>query len=119
MVGLGAERESTWGAGVGVNVKQSVEIGGRLALAATMVAALALAACGRKGPLDPPPSALSNPQPYASRPSIGEESDTLAPRATDDHQPLRSQADAAAPPANPGATPPPKKTFFLDFLLAK
>ena len=41
-----------------------------------MVAALGLTACGRKGPLDPPPTAgLTTPQSSTSRPSIGEESE--------------------------------------------
>jgi predicted small lipoprotein YifL len=86
------------------------------------MATLGLAGCGRKGPLDPPPGAgLTSPQSNTPRPSIGEESDSLAPRATD--APLRSQpvapATAAATPAATTTTPPPKKTFFLDFLLAK
>ena len=80
-----------------------------------MMAALGLAACGRKGPLDPPPAAgLTTPQSYTSRPSIGEESDNLRP--TDEHAPARPQAAA---PASATTSPPPKKDFFLDFLLAK
>ena len=36
---------------------------GRLALVGVLVAALGLAACGRKGPLDPPPGASLEGQP--------------------------------------------------------
>src|SRR5215470_7234686 len=43
--------------GNGVPVKQSVDRWSRLVLVAAMTAMLGLAACGRKGPLDPPPSA--------------------------------------------------------------
>jgi predicted small lipoprotein YifL len=92
-------------------VKQSVDRWSRLALVAAMTAALGLAACGRKGPLDPPPSAgLTPPPAYAPRPSLGEENYGPAP-------PPVERTAAAAPPA--ATTPPPPKTFFLDFLLGK
>ena len=95
-------------------MKKSVDRWSRLALAATMMAALGLAACGRKGPLDPPPSAgFTAPQSYASRPSLGEETDNLTPPpAAERVRPAAGAAPATAPPE-------PKKTFFLDFLLAK
>jgi predicted small lipoprotein YifL len=94
-----------------VQVKQSVDRWSRLALVAAMTAALGLAACGRKGPLDPPPSAgLAPPPAYAPRPSLGEENYGPAP-------PPVERTAVAAPPA--AATPPPPKTFFLDFLLGK
>jgi predicted small lipoprotein YifL len=35
----------------------------RLAVFAALVAALALAGCGRKGPLDPPPASLTDQHP--------------------------------------------------------
>jgi predicted small lipoprotein YifL len=35
----------------------------RLAIFAALVAALALAGCGRKGPLDPPPASLTDKHP--------------------------------------------------------
>jgi predicted small lipoprotein YifL len=103
----------------GVQVKQSVDRWSRLAWAATMTAALmtagfGLSACGRKGPLDPPPSAgIAPPPAYAPRPSLGEEN--YAPAPPPATSPARTAA--AAPPA--ATEPPPKKTFFLDFLLAK
>jgi len=101
--------------GGGVQVKKSVERWSRVALAAAMMAALGLAACGRKGGLDPPPSAgLTTPQPYTSRPSLGEENYSQAPPPADERAGAANAAPAAATTA-----PPPPKTFFLDFLLAK
>jgi predicted small lipoprotein YifL len=97
----------------GVQVKKSVDRWSRVALAVAMTAALGLAACGRKGPLDPPPSAgLAAPPAYAPRPSLGEENHAPAPPSIGDRAPT-----APAPPV--AAAPPPQKTFFLDFLLAK
>jgi len=67
----------------------------RIALAVLVTAiALGLSACGRKGPLDPPPSAAVPPPPAASA------------------------ADPAGAPAtaNPPA-PTQKKSFLLDPLL--
>jgi len=80
-------------------------------LVAAMTAALGLAACGRKGPLDPPPSAgLTPPPAYTPRPSLGEENYGPA-------LPPVGERPVAAPPA--ATAPVPPKTFFLDFLLAK
>jgi predicted small lipoprotein YifL len=86
---------------------------GRLALAgAILVAALGLASCGRKGPLDPPPSAALT-EPAAPRPSLGEESDSrIAPAPSGEARPQRNAA-ATTPP------PPQQKSFFLDFLIGK
>jgi predicted small lipoprotein YifL len=95
----------------GVYVKQSVNRWSRIALAAVLTGALGLAACGRKGPLDPPPSAgLTSNTAYTPRPGMGEEHYGSPPGA------------AASPPAAaaaPAAPPPQQKTFFLDFLLGK
>ncbi len=98
-----------------MQVNRSLDRWSRLALVAAMMAALGLAACGRKGPLDPPPTAgLTTPQSYTSRPSLGEENNGLAPAG--DRAPARPPGAA---PASVTAPPPPKKDFFLDFLLAK
>jgi predicted small lipoprotein YifL len=95
-------------------VKQSVGRSMRLALVAVMTAALGLAACGRKGPLDPPPTAAPSPPPAnAPRASLGEENYGPLPPPAGEHPP-----SAAAPPP-PAATQPPRKTFFLDFLIGK
>ena len=82
----------------------------RLAFIGALAATLALAACGRKGPLEAPPSA-SIAQPATAEPSLGE-----APP-----DPLFSgYVRAPQPePVRPGAAsqPPPKKSFFLDWLM--
>jgi predicted small lipoprotein YifL len=67
----------------------------RIAAVGVLVAALGLGACGRKGPLDPPPGAAALDQPAEGPPAIGP-----------DGQPI--------PPPPPTG---PKKAFFLDFLL--
>jgi predicted small lipoprotein YifL len=90
-------------------VKQSVNRWSRIALVAVLTGALGLAACGRKGPLDPPPSAgLAPSTAYTPRPGLGEEHYGTPPGA-----PV-VPAPAAAP-----APPPAQKSFFLDFLLGK
>ena len=97
---------------MGVQVKKSVDRWSRLALAVALMAALGLAACGRKSGLDPPPSAgLTTPPSYTPRPSLGEENYGPA-------SPPSGDRTAAAAPAS-AAEPLPKKTFPLDFLLAK
>jgi predicted small lipoprotein YifL len=106
-----------FGDGGGYHVKQSVkrwtDRWSRIALAAVLTGALGLASCGRKGPLDPPPSAgLASNTAYTPMPSLGESHYALPPGAT----PPPPPAAVAAP--TPGA-PPPQKTFFLDFLLSK
>ena len=62
-----------------------------LTLATALALGLTLSACGLKGPLDPPPAAT----------------------------PAQVQADGkpAAPPPAEAETPPPRKRFFLDWLL--
>ncbi len=71
----------------------------RLALAGALAAALALGACGRKGALDPPPSAVS---------------------ATGKQEPANT-ALIRSPFEKPAETPQgaktPNKPFFLDPLL--
>jgi predicted small lipoprotein YifL len=89
-----------------VQVKQSVGRSMRLALVAVMTAALGLAACGRKGPLDPPPTAAPNPPPANAPPQAGE-------------RPPNATAPTAAAPPPPAAAQPAQKTFFLDFLIGK
>jgi predicted small lipoprotein YifL len=91
----------------------------RFALAAAMIAALGVSGCGRKGPLDPPPAALSNSQqpPGANvqstqRPALGEEGNSLVPSLEPPGQPQRTQQASTTPP-------PPPKSFFLDFLINK
>lgn len=64
----------------------------------TVLMGLALSACGRKGPLEPPPSAIEQAKPAAT-------ADTgIMP-------PLGAKKPETKAP------PPPDKPFFLDFLL--
>lgn len=79
----------------------------RLALVGALVASLGLAACGRKGPLDPPPSASATDAP-AEQPKQS----SLNPIAM---QPIGSASQGGG---NMLETPPgPKKRIFLDGLL--
>lgn len=79
-------------------------------LAIMMLTAVALAGCGRKGPLEPPPSASVQPQAAQRGDVAGPAPGTAA-----------SQAGALfAPPGEdpaPAAAPGRKKPFILDFLL--
>jgi predicted small lipoprotein YifL len=63
--------------------------------ALAVLIALALAACGRYGPLEPPPDPNAPPKPASSTPGN-----------------LNSLAKPSIPPIVP-----PKQPFFLDFLL--
>jgi len=81
----------------------------RGAMIAALAAAFALAGCGRKGPLDPPPSAaLVEPAP-GDQPSLGDANDPNMPGF------LRAPATRTAPPPAPVA--PEKRNFLLDFLI--
>lgn len=90
--------------------------GGQLVARAVLIGALAaglgLGGCGRKGALDPPPSAsLTNNQPVNAPPALGEQPNPFA--AAPSSEPPPANAASAAP----GSQPPAKKTFFLDWLL--
>jgi predicted small lipoprotein YifL len=79
------------------------------ALAIALVLPLALAACGRKGPLDPPPSAELPPAPPPG-PASSNFIDPTTPTGGAQQAPV--QTTQAAPVAQP-----PKKTFLLDPLI--
>jgi predicted small lipoprotein YifL len=89
-------------------------LGFRLALGVALVLPLALAACGRKAGLDPPPSAETpSPPPAPAQP---------APRTFIDPTTPTGQAQPAlpAPVQTTQVVPPPqpaKKTFLLDPLV--
>jgi predicted small lipoprotein YifL len=80
----------------------------RLVAFAALAAVLALGGCGRKGPLDPPPSAAISPAP--DQPSLGDNPDPnmtgfrRAPSSTVTAQPT-------------GPLPQDKRTFILDPLI--
>ena len=97
----------------------SSPLSSRWAIVVLAVATLALAGCGRKGPLDLPPN-TSTPSPVASTPSP----------ATSTPSPAAPQSDAEQAASKPsvfdpsyGADAPPaaakgtKKPFLLDPLL--
>jgi predicted small lipoprotein YifL len=80
----------------------------RVAAFAALGATLALAGCGRKGPLDAPPSAsISAPPP--AQPSLGENYDPNTPGFR------RAPRETAAAPTT--APPPDRGSFLLDPLI--
>ena len=85
----------------------------RLAALVALASALALAGCGRKGALDPPPSAAVTPPPAPDeRTSLGQGYDPNTPgylRAP--QQPVVAAAPSTTEP------PPARRSFFLDFLI--
>jgi predicted small lipoprotein YifL len=92
----------------------------RLALAGALVAALGLAGCGRKGPLDPPPGAAAEAPPTRTTSGLPGSFRSAVPG-----QPARQAAvkpeetDAAGidDHGNPIAGKGHRQHFFLDFLL--
>lgn len=86
------------------------------ALAAALLVPLALAGCGRKGPLDPPPSAATPPPPtqqYQPAPSTTGLIDPLTP--TGEAQQTLPQPPVQTTRAAP--TQPARKSFLLDPLI--
>jgi predicted small lipoprotein YifL len=85
-----------------------------LAAVATLIAALSLAACGRKSGLDAPPSSLpGSPEPQASNSQPPGVPGLFAPTTP------APQNQTAAPQNQTAQTTPPqqKKSFFLDWLV--
>ncbi len=80
---------------------------GRVALVGALAAGLALAGCGRKGPLEPPPSANAvAAAPPQTQPSLGEPEHPGLGRET------RTTTQGAE-----ATVPVQKRPFFLDWLL--
>jgi predicted small lipoprotein YifL len=82
-----------------------------IALAGSIAVALALSACGRAGPLEPPPGPAAAPAPTAQviQPDV-----PLTPSAAADAAAQKTGFDAQG---NPVATTGPKRPFILDPLL--
>jgi predicted small lipoprotein YifL len=84
----------------------------RLALIGALAASVGLAACGRKGPLDPPPGASLEGVPQANMPDLMSKN-----RST----PIGGQAQGGntgvGPDGQPLAPKGPKKQIPLDVLL--
>jgi predicted small lipoprotein YifL len=76
----------------------------RLAMAGALVAALGLAACGRKGPLDPPPAAA------AAAPAGDSRAAPIGSESTKDNPGVGPHGQAVAPKG-------PNKRIPLDVLL--
>jgi predicted small lipoprotein YifL len=82
------------------------------------VAAFTLAACGRAGPLEPPPGPAIGPSPTASTaPSPSPSSLLGVPTANGQVSAETAQKNGFDAYGNPVAPPSQKKSFFLDFLL--
>jgi len=89
-----------------------------IALAGLLAVALALAACGRAGPLEPPPGPATTPVPSAQAypqvsPQAGQ-SDTPLPGVAEEAAAQKTGFDAQG---NPVATSGQKRPFFLDPIL--
>ena len=85
----------------------------RLALICVLTAALGLAGCGRKGPLDPPPGASIEGVPQANMPGLMSDKGRASPiggQASDGHP-------GVGPDGQPLAPKGPEKRIFLDPLL--
>ena len=81
-----------------------------------LIVPLALAGCGRKGPLDPPPSAATPPPPtqqYQPAPSTTGLIDPLTPTGEAQQAPVRRRC---RPPRSLPAQPQ-RKSFLLDPLI--
>jgi predicted small lipoprotein YifL len=81
----------------------------RLAAFVALAAALALGGCGRKGPLDPPPSAAIAPAP--DQPSLGDNPD---PNMAGGYRRVPSSTVTAQPT---GPLPADRRGFILDPLI--
>jgi len=82
-----------------VRAMSSIRLISRLALIAALAAAFGLGACGRKGPLDPPPGASLEGEPQPNMPD------------------LMSSKGQPPPPKEGEAAPASKKHSPLDVLL--
>lgn len=84
------------------------------AVAVALVLSLALAACGRRGPLDPPPSSELPvaPQPAAGPPAQRSYVDPLTPIGT-----AQQAQPAVAAQALPAPSQPAARSFILDPLI--
>jgi hypothetical protein len=89
-----------------------------LTLALLGAAALTLAACGRAGPLEPPPGPAVGVSPTASAAPPPSPSSLVGPPvASGPVTQEAAQKNGFDAYGNPVAPPGEKKSFFLDFLL--
>jgi predicted small lipoprotein YifL len=85
----------------------------RLALAGALAASLALAGCGRKGPLDPPPGASLEGVPQANMPELMSNKGNTGPIGGEAKSGYTGVDEKGQPVAPKG----PQKRIFLDGLL--
>jgi predicted small lipoprotein YifL len=86
------------------------------AFGAAISLALGLAACGRKGGLDLPPSDTPSPQTNnLTQPSFGPSS--MMPGSQQQQEATGPAPNAVDSHGNPIYQPPPKKSFILDPIL--
>ena len=85
-------------------------------LAGLLVASLGLSACGRKGPLEALPGAVTDtqPQPGAGQPGAGQ---AAGAQATGAEGGPGQPSPTGAPGTAPAGEGEPQRSFFLDFLL--
>lgn len=84
-----------------------------LALAGALAASFALAGCGRKGPLDPPPGASLDGVPQANMPDLMSDKGKPAPIGGQAQSGYSGVDETGQPLAPKG----PQKRIFLDGLL--
>ncbi len=85
----------------------------RLAVIGALVASLGLAACGRKGPLDPPPGASLDGVPQANMPELMSSTGRAAPIGSE----TVDGYTGVGPDGQPLAPKGPNKRIPLDVLL--
>ncbi len=85
----------------------------RIALAGALAASFALAGCGRKGPLDPPPGASLEGVPQANMPQLMSDKGNTGPIGGQARGGYTGVDEHGQPLAPKG----PQKRFFLDGLL--
>ncbi len=85
----------------------------RLALIGALTASLGLAACGRKGPLDPPPGASLTGEPQADVPDLMSSKGRAVPIGGE----TKDDNPGVGPDGQPLAPKGPKKRIPLDVLL--
>ncbi|MGH6795564.1 MAG: LPS translocon maturation chaperone LptM [Methylocella sp.] len=84
--------------------------------AIVVVAALSLAACGRRGPLEPPPGAPASNAPQTGTPG-GYEAPANPGELAGQNTATSSSAQAPGQAGGKQTPPPARKPFFLDPLL--
>jgi predicted small lipoprotein YifL len=91
-------------------IRRTIALAGSIAV----TVALALAACGRAGPLEPPPGPATAPVPSAQASPQVRQADTPLPGVAENAAAQKTGFDSQG---NPVATSGQKRPFFLDPIL--